>query len=184
MGARDVALRRRRSGATLAVVIALTWASASPAENRLALEGPTRGAAMTNYGDLLNGAISIEVEPRIAGWLSLQVGVGLKGFPGVLDARAAWPTFGLAEVGARFYPLGRAPSGFWFGPTARGLAFITKDLGPPPRALGWALGGAAGYHLVLAPRFLAQFALAGSVADFGAGPVFEPRLRLGLGFIF
>ena len=174
----------RTSLACLSLLSVLTWGRPVLAQNRAALTGPVRGAFVTNYGDLLNGAISVEAELRVFGWLGLEVGVGLKGFRGPFDVGDVWPTFAVGEVGARLYPLGRGPSGLWFGPTARGLAMITRDVGAPPRAFGWGLGGAVGYHLVLPPRLVLQFGLGAGVADFGVGPLFEPRVRLGLGFLF
>ncbi|MCU0694890.1 MAG: hypothetical protein MUC96_00020 [Myxococcaceae bacterium] len=167
-----------------ACLVAVTSAAPALGDDRLALTGPVRGVVVTNYGDLLNGAISIELEQRLFGWLGVELGVGMKGFRGPFDVREVWPTFAFAEAGVRLYPLGRGPSGVWFGPTARGLVLVTKDEGPPPRLFGWSLGGALGYHFVVAPRFVGQVALGASVADFGAGATFEPRVRLGLGFTF
>jgi hypothetical protein len=182
-------LARRASGRTTSsgwagAVLVLLGAFSAFGQGGATMNGPVRGAALANYGDLLHGAISIEVEPRLTSWLGVELGLGMKGFRGLFDAADLWPVYAFGEVGVRVYPLRDGPAGLWFGPTARGLALMPKDVGPSPQAFGWGLGGAVGYHLVIAPRLVLQLALGGGVIDLGAGLRFEPRLRLGLGFLF
>ncbi len=144
---------------------------------------PVRNAAFMNLGDLLNGGVGIEYERGFVKWLGVSLGIGMRGFDGPFDTTGVWRTAASAELGVRFHLTGTAPGGFWLGPTVKGAALITKEEGPPQRPFVWGAGVALGYHFIVLPNFAFQLGGGLGVTDFGAGLVWEPRLRLGLGFV-
>lgn len=164
------------------VVISLLAASSQLDAGAVA-SPPARNAALMNLGDLLNGGISVEYERGLVDWLGLSLGLGISGFVGPFDSAAAWKPSASVEGGVRLHLGSAAPSGFWLGPTARFVALMPTASGSPIRPWAWGLGAAVGYHFVVLPRLVLQLGAAAGFTDFGAGLVWEPRLRLGVGFV-
>lgn len=136
-----------------------------------------------NLGDLATGGVSIEYERVVAPWLGLTAGLGMRGFDTPLVNRETWRTAASAELGVRLHFVQRAPAGLFIDAHLTGTALMKSLEGAPPRPFGWGAGASVGYQFVVLPNFAFQLGAGAGFVDAGAGPQWEPRLRVGLGVL-
>jgi hypothetical protein len=174
---------------TVSLVFALTalLSSAALADEFYVERSPSAGPNLLLFdpGDLINGILTVEYERAVNPVLGLTLGVSATTFRGAFtpDQDANIVAFG-PEIGARIHLIQAAPAGLWIGPYL-GLGYVaTGPNGVVARAVSYGVGGAVGYNFVIARNFVFQLGAGGGFEDYGYGPVWEPRLRLGLGGVW
>lgn len=167
-------------GALVSAAVAMSEEAVStPVVTASAVE--VKNVALMNLGDLATGGISIEYERVLTPWLGLTADLGMRGFKTPLVSPEAWLTAGSLELGARLHFVRPAPGGLFVDAHLTGAALMKSLDGIPPRALGWGAGASVGYQFIVLPNFALQLGAGGGFIDTGAGLVWEPRLRFGLG---
>jgi len=154
------------------------------AEEGLESSGP-QNVLLLNIGDLLGGIISVEHEHAVNSFLGVSGGLSVLAFRGAF-APAGQPSLVVLspEVGVRFHFIRDAPGGLWVGPSLNFGYIAWSSGGPVERAFSYGLGAAVGYNFILGDHFVLQLGLGGGFNDYGDGPVWSPRFRLGLGGAF
>ncbi len=143
----------------------------------------------TNPLGLINGRINLEVERAFSRMSSFYLGLNFLLLKPAVGHDVGERLFGIGpEIGLRFYLVGDAPAGIYFGPYAD-FAYLEKSGNSD---FGWAAGGALGINLILA-RVLVLTAGVGlgyerMQVDLDTGHAgsegFDTRFRLGIGFAF
>jgi len=167
---------------TIAVIAALSLAAPSAHAQSLDSGGP-QNVLLFNAADLLNGTVTLEFEHAFTRYFGLEFGMSVLAFRGVFDPPVQARVIAVApEVGVRFHLIRPAPGGLWFGLSVNG-AYIAPANDPPPRAFGFGFGAAVGYNFIFGP-FVLQLGVGGAVHDYGAGFVWSPHFRVGVGGAF
>lgn len=164
-------MRRHWLALLLAVVIGTTASAEQRRPNLL----------VVNPADLLSGIVSLEYERGLNSLLGVSIGVSAWAFPGVFAFGQPSMTAIGPELGLRFHFIRDAPAGLWFGPSINTGVVIGSET---TRVWMWGLGAAAGYNFVIGDHFVLQLGAGGGFVDSGAGLVWSPRFRLGLGGVF
>ncbi|MCA9562752.1 MAG: DUF3575 domain-containing protein [Myxococcales bacterium] len=141
---------------------------------------------------LIFGVLSLEYERAVAPAVSIYAGPSINFGTSVDDPDSA---FGLGlDMGARFFPWGKAPEGFFIAADF-GVAYASATDGETDTsasAVAYAVGGSIGYTFLIADVFDLSLGVGAQYADFeikvandsiGFSGVL-PTLRLALGAAF
>lgn len=148
-------------------------------------EGHGNDSLLVNVGDLFDGVLSLEFEHAFSRHFGVTAGLAFWAYHSVF-LPSSTPTFtGISpEVGFRFHFLQRAPAGLWLGPTLSGGYLFSRSDGVVLNSFAWGIGADIGYTFVIGQHLGLELGIGGRFLDLGNGLLWQPRLRLGIGFVF
>ncbi len=141
------AARRAALALVTALTLALSTLSAAP------LQAAPRWTVQVDPLTTALGFVHVQVERAFGKRLSVYVGPHLRLFDSLLEDKTEAYTGVGVEVGVRFFPFGRAPSGLWAGIRGVGARLSTDQQGGQSGAGGYG-SALVGYTLILRDRWV------------------------------
>ncbi len=175
----------------IVIVAMMGWASVASAQETTAVDSDAvpRWNVQVDPLTYALGIAHVYLEGAISDNFSFYVGPNMRLYDGIInDTPEPYVGLGL-ELGGRWFPWGRAPSGAWLQVRTVGAILLSDAPNTPSQALGGYAGVLGGYTWILADRWVLSAGLgiqrfAYRIGDFGLPTTLYPAAHTAIGVAF